>query len=314
MKSEKAKRLLLVLSFSFLAVVLLLIYFSNHSLSEEEEIIELSKKTFDQYAPDYDYLDSPEKWMVTFHDSDGEGTVTVWAPSNDGLRGCVMFEKYSDKISAYYVEVDHEVLYNRERQNTLNDSSQEPTSPPTIANDNEYSDIIELFSSVVPNSEIKVALKSGGRLHAKIETPFPSDTEPEGWSEMIAAFGDALGSAEEKKAEYGASYASAEIFAADEVILASGFNATVQFNKFEEKGIGGTGDINPPTISKFEYDQISVGMTLSKVREIVGGDGSLESSIGDVLTYHFPGEKEGSYAAVLFDDYVVYSKTEFMLD
>ena len=42
MKSEKAKRWFLVFSLIFFAVVVLLVWFSNHSLTEEEKIIELS--------------------------------------------------------------------------------------------------------------------------------------------------------------------------------------------------------------------------------------------------------------------------------
>lgn len=318
MKSEKVKRWFLVFSLSFLAVVILLVWFSNHSLTEEEKIIELSKKVFDEYAPDYDYLESSEHWLVNYNDHDGDGTITVWASSDDGLRGCVMFERQSDKITAYYVEVDHVERYSCERQNDPISSSQENISldAPNEQNSSidEYSGIVDLFSSVVPDSEIKVSLRNGKTLHAKIITQLPSDSAQEDWESTIMAFGEALAAADEKKGEYGASVASAEILSADEIILSSGFNAAVQFNKFEEKDLGGEENTNPPTISKFEYDQISVGMTLSQVREIVGGDGTLESSIGNVLTYHFPGAKEGSYAAVLFDDYVVYSKTEFMLD
>lgn len=183
-----------------------------------------------------------------------------------------------------------------------------------------YPDIIELFSSVVPDSEIKVNLRNGNTLNTKIKTQFSSESAPEDWEDILTAFETALSAADEKKDEYGASAASGEILSADEIILSSGFNAKVQFNKFEERDLGESGDANPPTISKFEYDQISVGMTLSQVREIVGGDGTLENSIGTagvtstVQTYRFLGEKEGSYADILFDDYVVYSKIQIFLE
>lgn len=183
-----------------------------------------------------------------------------------------------------------------------------------------YPDIVELFSSVVPDSEVKVSLRNGKTLHAKIKTQLPSDSAPEGWADTLTAFGEALAAADEKKGDHDASTASAEIFSADEIILSSGFNAKVQFDKFEEKSPIGEENTNPPTISKFEYDQISVGMTLSQVREIVGGDGKLENSIGTagvtstVQTYRFLGEKEGSYADILFDDYVVYSKVQLFLE
>ena len=324
MKSEKAKRWFLVFSLIFFAVVVLLVWFSNHSLTEEEKIIELSKKAFDEYASDYDYLESTENWLVSFNDYDGEGTITVWAPSDDGLRGCVMFERQSDKIAAYYVEVNHVERYRCERQNDPISPSQEDISPDTSdtqdSSVDEYSGIADLFSSVVPDSEIKVSLRNGKTLHTKIKTQLPSESAQEDWESIIMAFGEALATADERKGEYGASVASAEILSADEIILSSGFNAAVQFNKFEERDLGGEGKTNPPTISKFEYDQISVGMTLSQVREIVGGDGTLESSVGTagvtstVQTYRFLGEKEGSYADILFDDYVVYSKIQIFLE
>lgn len=181
-----------------------------------------------------------------------------------------------------------------------------------------YSEITELFSGIIPDAEIKVTLRNGKTLHTKIRTQLASEAAPDGWDEMLAAFGEALASADEKAADYSASAASAEILAADETILSSGYNASVRFNKFEVKSADTAK--NPPTISKFEYDQISVGMTLSQVREIVGGDGRLENAIGTagvtstIQTYRFPGEKDGSYADILFDDYQVYSKFQFSLD
>lgn len=324
MKSEKLKRWFLVFSLIFLAIVILLVLFPNTSKTEEEKIIELSKKTFDKYAPDYDYLESSEHWLVNFNDYDGEGTITVWAPSDNGLRGCVMFERQSDKIAAYYVEVDHEERYSCERKNDPISSTQEEIflddSDTQVSSIDEYLEIADLFSSVVPDSEIKVNLRNGNTLNTKIKTQFSSESAPDGWAGILTAFETALSAADEKKGEYGASVASGEILSADETILSSGFNSKVQFNKFEEKDFGENGDINPPTISKFEYDQISVGMTLSQVREIVGGDGTLENSIGTagvtstVQTYRFLGEKEGSYADILFDDYVVYSKIQIFLE
>lgn len=194
------------------------------------------------------------------------------------------------------------------------------TQPPEGGGEETYSDIIELFSSVVPDSEVTVKLRDGKTLFAKITTQLPAGSAPEGWEDTLASFGEALAAADEKKEECGVSATAAEIRSADEKILASGFNSKVQFNKFEEKNLGESGNTNPPTISKFEYDQISVGMTLSQVREIVGGDGTLESSFGTagvtstVQTYRFLGEKEGSYADILFDDYVVYSKIQIFLE
>ena len=196
----------------------------------------------------------------------------------------------------------------------------EPEKPEGTGDAETYPDIIELFISVAPDSEVKVRLRDGKTLFAKIMTQLSSESAPDGWGDIMTAFGDALAAADEKKGNYGASVASAEILAADETLIASGFNAKVQFNKFEEKDLSSEGETNPPTISRFEYDQISVGMTLSQVREIVGSDGTLESSIGTagvtstIHTYKFLGEREGSYATILFDDYVVYSKHQLLLE
>lgn len=185
----------------------------------------------------------------------------------------------------------------------------------------EYEKILELFSAIIPDAELKVSVKNGKRLHVKIKTDLHSDVALDDWDNTMISFDKALSDAKEIVLNYEFEQVSAEIIAEDETILASGFNGALKFNKFEEKSLtdADTGK-NRPTISKFEYDQITVGMTLSQVREIVGGDGTLENSIGtagvtsSVQTYRFPGEKEGAYADILFEDYVVYSKHGWLLD
>jgi len=142
-----------------------------------------------------------------------------------------------------------------------------------------YDEITALYADIIPDAEISATLRNGKTVYVKIKTDLLSDAEPDSWEETLTALGDALAAP-----------------------------------------TAGEGSINPPTISKFEYDQISAGKTLSQVREIVGGDGTLESSYGTVgvipmvQTYRFLGEQEGSYADILFDDYKVYSKFEFMLE
>lgn len=185
----------------------------------------------------------------------------------------------------------------------------------------QYEDIQALFSGIVPEAELKTSLKNGNRIHTKIVTSFSSDAAPEGWEEIVAGFNDALSAAHESASDYSVMTASGEILAGDETILASGFNGTIQFDKFGHSfELNEEESVNPPTISKFEYEQISVGMTLSQVREIVGGDGTLEDSIGTpgvtslIQTYRFLGEAEGSYADILFDNYKVYSKVELFLE
>lgn len=188
-------------------------------------------------------------------------------------------------------------------------------------NTSDYEEIVELFSAIIPDAELNVSVKNEKRLHVKIKTALLSDAALDDWNDTIISFNKALSDAEEIVLNYGLEQATAEIIAEDETILASGFNGAIKFNKFEEKSLtDADSGRNSPTISKFEYDQISVGMTLSQVREIVGGDGTLEDSIGTagvtstVQTYRFLGTKEGSYADILFDDYVVYSKYGWLLE
>lgn len=182
-----------------------------------------------------------------------------------------------------------------------------------------YDNIADLFADVFPGSEIVVSQQSN-RIHARIITDIPSDAKPDGWEEILARFESALSESKDGTSSHGASTVSAQIESSDEVILSSGFDGSVKFDLFKEKSQDKTE--NSPTISKFEYNQISVGMTLSQVREIIGGDGTLQSeigtagsSVGMISTYRWIGEgRDGAYADILFDNYQVYSKQQIWLE
>ncbi len=181
----------------------------------------------------------------------------------------------------------------------------------------DYSEVENLFAEIIPDSDVSVSLK-GERLRVKIETSLASNTASDEWSIMMQDLTSALISADELSESYQASIVSVEVYAEDETILASGFDGALRFNLFEEKEP--EGKENPPTISKFEYDQVMVGMSLTEVRELIGSDGVLQSEVGtagvtDVIrTYRWFGEKDGSYADILFSEYKVYSKVELWLD
>lgn len=182
-----------------------------------------------------------------------------------------------------------------------------------------YDDICELFKDVCSESEV-VVLKQQNRLHVRIITKLQPNEKPDGWDDTLERFGSALSEADNSAASYGASAVSAQIESSDETILSSGYSGTVKFDIFEEKSVASKD--NPPTISKFEYDQISVGMTLSQVQEIIGGDGTLQSEIGTagssagvIRTYRWTGEgRDGAYADIIFDNYQVYSKHQIWLE
>lgn len=199
------------------------------------------------------------------------------------------------------------------------ESSPDTTEPVAEKPAESYDDIAALFADVCPGSEIVVSQQSS-RIHARIITDIPSDVKPDGWEDTLSRFESALSESNDCASSHGASAVSAQIESCDEVILSSGFDGSVKFDLFNEKSQDKKE--NPPTISKFEYDQISVGMTLSQVREIIGGDGTLQSEIGTagspvgmISTYRWIGEgREGAYADILFNNYQVYSKQQLWLE
>lgn len=180
-----------------------------------------------------------------------------------------------------------------------------------------YDEIEVLFADIAPDAELTVKSRSGA-IYVGIKTNWPNE-KSDTWEETVSALNSAMETAEPLAADYGAKTVSVELFSEDETILASGFQGAVKYNLFEEREQSSAS--NPPTITKFEYDQIAVGMTLTEVREIVGGPGTLQSQIGEITkysdpvsTYRWYGEKDGSYADILFDGYEVYSKVELFLE
>lgn len=182
----------------------------------------------------------------------------------------------------------------------------------------DYTPIEEVFSSAFPDAEVS-AKKEGTRIAVYILSDLSAEEPPAGWEDIISDLSAALETTHDMAAEYGAATVSVQLEAPDETILASGFNGKIQFDFFNQEEIE---DSNPPTITQFEFEQISVGMTLTEVQDIIGGPGKLESEIGSagsstgsVRTYRWEGTGDTlSYAVVLFDDYSVYSKMDFGLE
>ena len=180
-----------------------------------------------------------------------------------------------------------------------------------------YDEIQTLFADIVPDAELTVKSRSGS-IYVGIKTNWANE-KPDTWKETVSALNSAMETAEPLAEDYSAKTVSVELLSEDETILASGFQGAVKYNLFEEKEQGSAR--NAPTITKFEYDQIAVGMTLTEVREIIGGAGELQTQIGEVSEYIDPvrvyrwyGEKEGSYADISFDGYEVYFKVELLLE
>lgn len=189
---------------------------------------------------------------------------------------------------------------------------------PTKEEASDFSEIENLFVDIITNSTISVSLKNQ-KIHVKVDTQLSSEEAPDEWDTTVGAIEEALQSACEIADSHNAQTVYVEINSMDEKILMSGFEGKIRYNMFSEKTE--TEESNPPTITKFEYDQISVGMRLTEVREIIGGPGELQTQIGEVSKYSFPistyrwyGTKDGSYADILFDGYEVYSKVELWLE
>lgn len=180
--------------------------------------------------------------------------------------------------------------------------------------DDDYSEIKQCFSSIGDEWQVK-AHKVDKRLEiVVIASGLSFDAAPENWQDILSSMEAALEEAKPLVESAGFSMFSAQIELEDGTILTSGYNGSIKFDKFNQVSIQ-QNEKNPPTISKFEYDQITVGMSLSQVNDIIGGSGTLESSVGTAgvtsvtRTYTWQGDN-GGYASVLFDNYEVYYKIE----
>lgn len=112
---KKTQKIILICSIICLVSVIILILVPNKS--DEEKVIEISKKVLDQYAPQYKYMKAEENWLVIFNDADGPGTITVWVPTDTPdssgvfLRASIMFERKDNKIVPYFIQIDHKTIY-----------------------------------------------------------------------------------------------------------------------------------------------------------------------------------------------------------
>lgn len=185
-----------------------------------------------------------------------------------------------------------------------------------------FDDITEIFTQAFPDSTVSVRRQSS-RISVDVTSSISADQPPDNWEEILQALNDALAQSEELAEGYGAATVSAQLETGDETILASGYSGSVQYDIFARASEQvSESKSNPPTITQHEFDQISVGMTLTEVQDIVGGSGTLESEIGSsgssisvIRTYRWEGTGSPvSYATVLFEDYVVYSKHSIGLE
>lgn len=185
-----------------------------------------------------------------------------------------------------------------------------------------FDDITEIFTQAFPDSTVSVRRQSS-RISVDVTSSISADQPPDNWEEILQALNDALAQSEELAEGYGAATVSAQLETGDETILASGYSGAVQYDIFARASEQASeSKSNPPTITQHEFDQISVGMTLTEVQDIVGGSGTLEREIGSsgssisvIRTYRWEGTGSPvSYATVLFEDYVVYSKHSIGLE
>lgn len=195
------------------------------------------------------------------------------------------------------------------------DTAQQEAEEQTTAKPiDDYSEITQCFSSLGDGWQVK-ARKVDKRLEiVVIASGLSPDAAPENWQDILSSMEAALAEAQPQAESAGFSMLSAQIELDDGTILTSGYGGSIKFDKFNQVSMQ-QNEKNPPTISKFEYDQITVGMSLSQVSDIIGGSGTLESSVGTAgvtsvtRTYTWQGDN-GGYASVLFDDYEVYYKIE----
>ena len=196
---------------------------------------------------------------------------------------------------------------------------EEPQIVEEIVQEETFSDLISLYESICSDAEISVH-RHEIYLDVTLVCPnLSAESQPESWAETISALTSALEQSHTLAKEYGVQTVAGVIALEDGTVLASGMNGKVAFDAFHHDDIQSSGE-NPPTITKHEYNQIAVGMSLSEVREIIGGGGELQTQVGQAgitsvtQTYRWYGEHEPSYADILFDDFKVYSKVELWLE
>lgn len=196
----------------------------------------------------------------------------------------------------------------------VNTSSATTTTSQEPAQTETYPKIRECFSTINENWKIVVHERKNRLEVVLLADDLNSEAAPENWQDILSSMEAAITEAQLLAESAGFSILSAQVELEDGTILTSGYNGSIKFDKFNQVS-SQQNKTNPPTISKFEFDQITVGMSLSQVNDIIGGSGTLESSIGTAgvtsvtRTYTWQGDN-GGYASILFDDYEVYYKIE----
>ena len=189
-------------------------------------------------------------------------------------------------------------------------------TPDVAKEDDQYAEIKRCFS--FDHATVKVRKRDKRVEVAIIFSDFSSDAEPDDWESIITSVETAMKEAESFAAEDGFTVLSAQIEAEDGTILASGYDQKIRFNLFhanttyQETGSG--------LITLSIFNQLQSGMTYAEVRDMIGADGVLTSSvdIGDYQykteTYTWDGAGDfGANAIIMFQGGWLTSKAQYGL-
>lgn len=182
--------------------------------------------------------------------------------------------------------------------------------------DDQYAEIKRCFS--FDHATAKVRKRDKRVEVAIIFSDFSSDAEPDDWESIITSVETAMKEAESFAAADGFTVLSAQIETEDGTILASGYDQKIRFNLFhanttyQETGSG--------LITLSIFNQLQSGMTYAEVRDMIGADGVLTSSvdIGDYQykteTYTWDGAGDfGANAIIMFQGGWLTSKAQYGL-
>ena len=180
----------------------------------------------------------------------------------------------------------------------------------------QYSEIKQCFS--FDNANIKVRKRDKRIEVAIIFSDFSTDAEPENWEDIISSLEAAMADAEPLAEAEGFTVLSAQLETTDGTILASGYDQKMQFDFFhtnttyKETGNG--------LITLSIFNQLKTGMTYAEVRDLIGADGVLTSSVdvGDYQykteTYTWDGDGDfGANAIIMFQGGGLTSKAQYGL-
>lgn len=191
-------------------------------------------------------------------------------------------------------------------------TSQEPVQTET------YPKIRECFSTINENWKIVIYERKNRLEVVLLADDLNHDAAPENWDDILLSLENALIEADPLTSDNGFSMLSAQINVADGTILASGYDKKVRFDLFNAKTTykeSGNGLI---TLSIF--NKLKTGMTYAEVRDLIGADGELTSSvdIGDYQykteTYTWDGAGDfGANAIIMFQGGGLTSKAQYGL-